>query len=333
MGVLFRRKNRDKDDVTDTLVHRGVYRLSETYDDEESKKFKGTKVAYSFWSAVKYTFILSFLLWWLPIFGQMIAGYVGGRRAGTPWRGVAAALIPLAVIFIISGAVDAGWIPTVINGVNIAPGALLGALAGQIPVLEPFMNFASMYLHDFIALVQSTISFRLDSYLMTVAFAYVGGIIADQTRREMEYVSRHGSPRTTVVVEGNESPREIVSPRPSWSTLSLRPRHREVRQASFGELQAVNADARFEEMEQRPLRAVRKTVEEDPGRASELSAKERKLIQNRARTMNRNQRLVEKRRIHPAGTPGLVGRAMKANHPRPAHPEGSQQASGDWEYV
>src|SRR3989337_919678 len=55
--------------------------------------------AFSFWSAVKYVTLLSILLWWLPTFGQMIAGYVGGRRAGSPWRGVAAALVPVVLIF------------------------------------------------------------------------------------------------------------------------------------------------------------------------------------------------------------------------------------------
>ena len=60
--------------------------LADTYDDEEAKKFEGP-VVYSFWSAVKYTFTLSLLLWWLPIFGQMIAGYVGGRRAGVALEG------------------------------------------------------------------------------------------------------------------------------------------------------------------------------------------------------------------------------------------------------
>ncbi|HPP45635.1 MAG TPA: hypothetical protein PK446_07570, partial [Methanomassiliicoccaceae archaeon] len=63
------------------LVRNGVYHIADTYDDIEAKKFDGP-VVYSFWSAMKYTFALSLLLWWLPVFGQMVAGYVGGRRAG-----------------------------------------------------------------------------------------------------------------------------------------------------------------------------------------------------------------------------------------------------------
>jgi len=82
-------------------------------------------VAYSFWSAVKYTFFLSILLWWLPIFGQMIAGYVGGRRAGTPWKAVVAAMIPVAIFFLVITAMDVGIIPSEIYGISLAPGALL----------------------------------------------------------------------------------------------------------------------------------------------------------------------------------------------------------------
>src|SRR3990172_7864540 len=66
------------------------------------------QAAFSFGSAVKYVTILSILLWWLPTFGQMIAGYVGGRRAGSPWRGVAASLVPVVLIFVALSVVDQG---------------------------------------------------------------------------------------------------------------------------------------------------------------------------------------------------------------------------------
>ena len=91
--MVFRRSADADDEITNTLIDRGVYRLSEVYEDEEIKKFKDIQVPYSFWSAVKYSFILTVLLWWLPVFGQMVAGFVSGRRAGKPWKGVLAALL------------------------------------------------------------------------------------------------------------------------------------------------------------------------------------------------------------------------------------------------
>ena len=37
---------------------------------------------------------LSILLGWIPVVGPAIAGYVGGRKAGSPGRGVVAGIIP-----------------------------------------------------------------------------------------------------------------------------------------------------------------------------------------------------------------------------------------------
>jgi len=334
--LLFRNRPRDKDEVTNDLVHRKVYRLAETYEDREAALFKRQKVTYSFWSAVKYTLILSFLLWWLPIIGQMIAGYVGGRRAGTPWRGVMAAMIPLAVIFTITGAMSIGLIPTLIYGFNIAPDAFFGSIAAQVPFIAPYTNFAASYLNEFVSLMQSTASLRLDSYLITVAFAYIGGILSDQTRRELEYVTHHGSPNTTVVVEGNNSPRENTSPRPSWSLFHRgSARGTQARNTGFDEMRSLGASAESKEDELRPLRSARRQIERDEAKTS-LTPKERKQIEQRAHTMFQNQKRVEKT-VHKkanGSSEGLVGRALKPNVPRNRQfTERSQSSSTDWEFV
>lgn len=333
--MLFRRRPRDRDEVTQDLVHRKVYRLAETYDDREGAKFKEHKVTYSFWSSVKYTFILSFLLWWLPIFGQMIAGYVGGRRAGTPWRGVIAALIPMAVIFVIIGAMNAGLLPTVIFGVNVSPDAFLGSVAAQVPIIAPYLNFATAYMDQFLSLMQSTTSLRLDSYLITVAFAYIGGILSDQTRREIEYVSRRSTPSTTVVVEGNNSPRDDVSPRPSWSPFRHLPaRAAQHPQYSFSDMRSLRASAEEEE-DTRPLRSARRMMD-DRDFQRNLTPRERKMIEERAHVMARTQKKVERnvRRRASGSSDGLVKRAMKVSAPKVAKvKESRQSASNDWEFV
>ncbi len=201
--MQFRRRDRE-DETTTSLVKKGVYHLAETYDDEEAKKFQDTQVVYKFWSAVKYTFILSLALWWLPVFGQMIAGYVGGRRAGAPWKGVLAALIPVIVIFVISGLVKAGWVPITYFGITLTPNAILGAITDQVPVIAPYLEFASMYLHSFFASLETTASLGLDSYIITVAFAYLGGVLSEQNRKEIEYIARRtAGGNATVVIEGN----------------------------------------------------------------------------------------------------------------------------------
>lgn len=208
-GMVFRRSADEDDEITNSLIDRGVYRLSEVYEDEEIKKFQDLKVPYSFWSAVKYTFVLSILLWWLPVFGQMIAGFVGGRRAGKPWKGVLAAMVPLMVIFIITALVDYGILPTVIMGMDWTPSAILVWLEGAVPLIAPYIVFVKMYMTSFIDTIQITANVRLDTYIITAAFAYIGGILAEQSRLEMNYVARHGGNSMTVMVDsGQKCPAE-----------------------------------------------------------------------------------------------------------------------------
>lgn len=48
---------------------------------------------------------LSILLGWIPVIGPAIAGYVGGRKAGSPGRGVVAGIIPAILLGIIVGVI------------------------------------------------------------------------------------------------------------------------------------------------------------------------------------------------------------------------------------
>jgi len=140
--------------------------------------------AFSFWSAVKYVTLLSILLWWLPIFGQMIAGYVGGRRAGSPFRAILAALIPVVMLWLFFTGVHAG--------VFGDPAAVLGLptrivdQASAAPVIGPYAQFASGYMHSFLASVTALTTQSLNGFLVTLVFAYIGGILAEQARREMD---------------------------------------------------------------------------------------------------------------------------------------------------
>ena len=298
------RGSHSSDKFTRSLVSRGVYRIPDIYEDREIDRFGDTKVAYSFWSAAKYTFILSLLLWWLPIFGQMIAGYVGGRRAGTPNKGMLAALVPVIAIFALFSLADMGYLPSTINGTGLSSGELVGAIAVEIPILEPYLNFIMNYLSSFLDAIQTTTSLRLDSYIITVAFAYVGGILADQTRKEMEFVARHGAPKTTVVVEG---------PQPTRQTArgDLR----------FEDLTPMGGDSEFAALEGAPLRAAKRKFDEEDEDVEDL----RRLKQT-VKKMSKDQREVEKkvrrkRSDSPLGS--LVGRS-KAKE---------DEGQDDWEFI
>jgi hypothetical protein len=307
MGVLLRKGSKIKDETTSSLVHNGVYHLADTYDDEEAKKFEGP-IVYSFWSAVKYTFTLSLILWWLPIFGQMIAGYVGGRRAGAPFKGMMAALIPVIFIFVVSTLVNVGIIPTVIFGVDLTPEAVVGVITAYVPVIEPYVAFVNMYLTSFFTSLHSTASLGLDSYVTTVAFSYIGGVLSQQTHREMLLLSRmsRGS-QTTVVLEGN-----------TFTSGQHEPLNRR-RGRGFEELEVVDAGQDETDDMPRTMRSARKAIfdEEEP---LAIAPKERKALRERAQTMAREQRGVERR---------VARRTADEDRPE-RRPSGEKK---DWEFI
>ena len=96
------------------------------------------------------------------------------------------------VVFFVATLVTIKIIPTVWFGVDLAPDAIFGALASAAPVFGPLVNFTTGYLESFIATIQGTAGIRLDFYILGIAFAYVGGAMALQSLREMEYLVKHG---------------------------------------------------------------------------------------------------------------------------------------------
>lgn len=89
---------------------------------------------------------LSILLAWLPLLGGLIAGFVGGRKAGTVPAAIVAVIAPGILLFLISVFLGTlfGWIPLIgqlvmavvglgmwaVSFLNVVPlliGAVLGA--------------------------------------------------------------------------------------------------------------------------------------------------------------------------------------------------------------
>jgi len=201
MGMAMRilRKNAREDDEP-SEKRRVPYKLASYEHDHEGKKIRSSKIVFSFWSASKYVFILSLMLWWLPMFGQMIAGYVGGRRAGSPWRGVAASIFPVVAIYGVVAGFSTGLLPTHIFGMPIEPTMIAAAMNTNIPFLSPYLHFSSEYVGAFVSALSGVSPYGINTYVLTVAFAYVGGVLAEQNRREIEYNSGATTTHTTVLV-------------------------------------------------------------------------------------------------------------------------------------
>jgi len=172
-------------------------------DEHEGKKVKKGRKVYSIWGAMKYTMVLSILLWWLPVFGQMIAGYIGGRKAGSPLKGVISAILPVVALFAAIALVD-HYLSQGFAGTASASSSLMAGFAAGVPIIGPYLDFTRDYVVKFLDSLAGSSPYGMNSYIITLAFAYIGGILADQTRREIEAVSGAAGSHTTVVVAPNE---------------------------------------------------------------------------------------------------------------------------------
>ena len=139
---------------------------------------------YSMWGAMKYVLVLSVVLWWLPTFGQMIAGYIGGRRSGGPWRGVVAAIVPVVLILLLAWGADRGLLGPWFSSMTSIPTAVRAFLGETFPPAAPFVTFVLGYLAAFVGALKGTLAMGSNGYLVTIAFAYIGGILSEQNRRE-----------------------------------------------------------------------------------------------------------------------------------------------------
>jgi len=166
----------------------GVYRIEV---DGEAGRFHRDGPPFSFWSSSRVILILSFLLWWIQPAGPMIAGYVGGRRAGSPIKAVIAALMPIFAIYIANVAYAHNFASHQIDFVASLPMVVSDGASSILPFLAPYKDFMVAYMRGFVEALTSTFGMGTNGYLMVVIFAYIGGLIAEQTRREL--LSRSGS--------------------------------------------------------------------------------------------------------------------------------------------
>jgi hypothetical protein len=86
-------------------------------------------------SAMGWMFVLSILLFWLPVIGPLIAGFVGGRKAGSVGNALLAVLLPALVL-----GVGVFFLASVLTGIPVigafaAAGGMTLALVHVGPML------------------------------------------------------------------------------------------------------------------------------------------------------------------------------------------------------
>lgn len=174
--MLFRKRHSDfGDPTTNKLLKKGVYNFDngEYVDDDRHISFFERNMVVGMW----YVFILSVLLWWLPVFGQMIAGYLGGRKAGTSIRGVFVTLIPCFIIIILLVLIDVGLLPS-LGGLAAIPSSLIGGVGSVSPQAGAYI--AGIY-NSLLALM----GLNGNGIIVIMVFGLIGGMMADMNKKEV----------------------------------------------------------------------------------------------------------------------------------------------------
>jgi hypothetical protein len=75
-------------------------------------------------SAMLWMFVISILLFWLPILGGLIAGFVGGRKAGSVGSAIVAVFLPGIIFFVVLLLLAASLIGIPLIGIAAGAGGL-----------------------------------------------------------------------------------------------------------------------------------------------------------------------------------------------------------------
>jgi hypothetical protein len=124
------------------------------------------------------------LLWWIPFIGQAVAGYVGGRKAGTAVRGMIAAgvsaMVLIGIVMVLSAGIIGGF-----DFLNSEPHDLVASAGTDFPIIGPILALILTYMQGLFFLVAGTTSMKIPIYVITVIFGMVGGALAEQHAKEV----------------------------------------------------------------------------------------------------------------------------------------------------
>ncbi len=86
-------------------------------------------------SAMVWMFVISLLLFWLPVLGPLIAGFVGGRKAGGLGAAIVAVFLPGIIFFVILFLLAASLVGIPLIGVAAGMGGLMLSVIHVGPML------------------------------------------------------------------------------------------------------------------------------------------------------------------------------------------------------
>jgi len=129
-------------------------------------------------SAYAVTLGLTALLWWLPVIGQMTAGYVGGRKSGSMMKGALCAVLASGTFVAVATFMSvAGFSFTEIQNDAMA------FVSSSFPAAESFFKSAFSYVESFFVTF-GQVSLALAVCFITGIFGMIGGIMSGQAKSE-----------------------------------------------------------------------------------------------------------------------------------------------------
>ncbi|HKJ96677.1 MAG TPA: hypothetical protein VJ944_02915 [Thermoplasmataceae archaeon] len=156
-------------------------------DWQIEKEFKKTRrkhpLIYSQRAGVFYSLVFGLLLWWIPVAGPAVAGYLSGRKAGSVAKALTANLIATAVIVLLTFSL----VPFTAGPLGFAGNYLS---SGLLTLSQSKLVAASNILTDMYTGygIIRTFAIILPSSLVTLlTFGYVGGFHSSLKTQEENY--------------------------------------------------------------------------------------------------------------------------------------------------
>jgi hypothetical protein len=149
--------------------------------------------------------VLALSLSWIPYIGPIVAGFVGGRRAGSIVRGFVVGVAGSIIVFGIAFLLNLGLVKLFEPDYQ----SFIDTLEAISPSIVTGLETISSYLSDNFVAVSSDISVSVKSqtYASLIGFAMIGGVFADQARKELRIIVSQSM--------------EVNRPRPARSTSSF----------------------------------------------------------------------------------------------------------------
>jgi hypothetical protein len=164
------------EEISERIRVKSIFRL-------DKKKQKKASLNYSQSKGIMYALIFSMLLWWIPIAGPGIAGYMSGRKSGSIGKSLMSALVADALItFVMVSLAPFTSGPFGVMSSYLRSG-IVTVSGSSIFVVSNFATDLNTY-YGFV----KTIAVVLPSAILTLTiFSYVGGFVSTMKLSEENF--------------------------------------------------------------------------------------------------------------------------------------------------